>query len=359
MRLVSLKIENVRNLRPLNLEPSLGVNLIYGNNGTGKTSLLEAIYILSLGRSFRTHNTKRVISNSSQFLSVFGLIDKGKNQIVPVGVEKNLSGDTRIRLAGDNAKIADAASLLPVTILNNDTFLLLTAGPKIRRQFLDWGLFHVKHNFIELWREQQQALKQRNAAIRTGRTKSEIKTWDEPLIKTTEAITAMRKEYLELFLPQFRSILESILEVDKLEMTFYQGWSRDDSYQAILESHLNRDIELGYSYYGSHRADIQITRDKHPLCDMLSRGQQKLFVWAMKLAQGTILKELTNKNCIYLLDDLPSELDSQRRESIAAILKKLDAQIFVTALETGQIDFLMDEKAKMFHVKHGVVSLNS
>lgn len=359
MHIATLKADSVRNIEVFEGLPSKGVNLICGENGSGKTSVLEAIHLLSVGRSFRTHNIRRVIREQSERLSVFGTICDELNQPVPLGIERRLSGDVQVRIAGDRAKIAESARLLPVIVMNHDAFQILSGGPKLRREFLDFGLFHVKHKFIAFWRKHQQSLRQRNAALRSCAHKSEIQSWDGALVSATEAITELRREYVGLFIPRVLSVLEELTDISNVRLTLYQGWPEKEGYQETLENNLNKDMELGYTHYGCHRADLYIKINKSPAHEFLSRGEQKLFAWAMRLTQGLLLNELQNKKPIYLLDDLPSELDQARCKLIGNQLKQTQAQLFITSIEQKPIDFLLGDNTKVFHVKHGVVSVES
>ena len=252
---------------------------------------------------------------------------------------------------------AALAALLPLQLINPDSYRILEAGPKFRRQFLDWGLFHVEHSFFPLWQRLQRLLKQRNAALKQPGDYGTVAPWDNELIKRSEAIDHMRDSYIIEFNAIFQNVIGKMLEVDGLKLSYWRGWDRESSLAEVLQRHFYRDQQLGYSQYGPHRADLKITVNGVPAHDVLSRGQQKLVVSAMSLAQGLLLKQQTNKNCIYLIDDLPAELDISRRRFLANTLADCQAQVFVTGVaDTDFCDLFPVESTRLFHVEHGTIA---
>jgi len=196
MHLTQLDIHQVRNLRDVQIKPCIRCNYIFGDNASGKTSVLEAIYLLSVARSFRTTHIKHVISHNKPALQVFARIQNKNLETTAVGLERSIQ-KTRIRINGTNVKqVSELSSLLPVQIINPDVHKLLEQGPKYRRQFIDWGVFHVEHDFLMAWQQYYRVLKQRNAALRKKQTKDTITLWDNQLIQYAKAITLARESYL-------------------------------------------------------------------------------------------------------------------------------------------------------------------
>lgn len=358
MRLELLEAQNVRNLHSFRLNLGPKHNVFIGDNGSGKTSILEAIHLLSVGRSFRTHLIRRVINHQQPQLSVFGSINVDSSYSLPVGIEKQGAGETKIKIAGKNVNsLAELAILLPMQVINNDSFQLLTAGPKVRRQFLDWGLFHVEQSFFSLWKQYYNVLKQRNAALKRRSDINEIKTWDSMLVSLASKIDASRKQYVVAVEKHLARIAEQLLDVSELTVSYLSGWQNDKSLLMVLEESLQRDIALGFTQFGPHRADLNIKIKNIPAEGTLSRGQQKLLVCALQLAQGAILSEQAAKSCLYLIDDLPSELDKLSLAKVIEILVAAEAQIFLTAISTNHLDkVLAHQDSKLFHVKHGAVT---
>jgi len=358
-----LTITAIRNLAPVTLQPSHSVNVLYGLNGSGKTSVLEAIHILGVARSFRTSRIKPVINHDVQVCTVFGRV--GTNaQTIPVGVSRNAREETRqIRVAGENLKsISELARLLPLQVINPDTFSLLEGAPKLRRQFIDWGVFHVKHqHFFPLWQRMQKALKQRNSLLRHGRIGGfELTSWNIEFEKAANAIDQLRDDYIQKLTPVFNQVLSELADLDNLTIHYYRGWDKERSLQEVLINNLERDMRSGYTHAGPQRADLRIRMGKGSAVDTLSRGQLKLVVCALKLAQGFLYQALQNKQCIFLVDDLPSELDITNRQKLCRLFQTMKCQTFITCVEKGALEscWLPDTDVKMFHVKHGHITVD-
>lgn len=357
MGISRLEITDFRNLISIKLEPLLrGFNLLYGNNGSGKTSLLEAIYYLSLGRSFRSSITSRIICDTADKFSLFAHVWAPGSRSIPVGIERHQNSDIKIRISGEDVRSnAELANLTPVQLINSNCFNLLDA-PGFRRKYLDWGAFYTSQDFIRLWRQFERALKQRNAALRGQLPKRELDIWTQELIENAAQLDQIRREYVQKLLPLLIETVGELLTIKNLEINYYPGWKEGENYQTVLNDALDRDRQLGYTQHGPHRADFKIVVNQTPAKDILSRGQQKLFVCAMLLAQGSLLQSYTNKKPIYLVDDLPSELDITSRTNLMSLLSKQDTQVFVTAVERETLDSLAPSLTKMFHVEHGRIT---
>ncbi len=359
MKFSQLKVDNFRNFPHLSLDFNSRFNLLHGENGSGKTSLLEILYFLSHGKSFRSSLARRLVSDSQQKFTLFSKLTSENKSQLTVGIEKDIKGDGEFKLLGEKTQLAEITALLPTLILNNDSFSLLNDGPIVRRQFLDWGVFHVKHSFISTWRDYHRALKQRNNAIKTRLSIKEIQNWDNILISAATLLTDFRQQYFDIFIPKFLSVLSNIFQFSDLSIKFISGWPSESKFSEKLIENLQRDIELGYTYYGAHRADIKFTIKGKPIEDVLSRGQQKIFVWLMRLTQSIILNELTEKQPIILIDDLGAELDSVRREALTELFCNIEGQYFITAVNSLDLKpfALYSKSFQMFHVKHDNIFL--
>ena len=358
-----LTITAIRNLAQVTLQLSPAVNVLYGLNGSGKTSVLEAIHILGVARSFRTSRIKPVINRDARECTVFGRIGTN-SQVIPVGVSRNSQEETRqIRVSGESLKsTAELARLLPLQVINPDTFSLLEGSPKLRRNFIDWGVFHVKHqDFFPLWKRMQKALKQRNSLLRHGRINDfELTSWNIEFEKAATVIDQLRDEYIQKLTPVFNRVLSELSDLSNLTIQYYRGWDRDRSLQEVLTSALERDMRSGYTHAGPQRADLRIRVGKGSAVDILSRGQLKLVVCALKLAQGFLYQEMQNKQCIFLVDDLPSELDIPNRQKLCQLFQIMKCQTFITCVDKGALAncWLPDTDVKMFHVKHGQITVD-
>ncbi len=357
MYLTHLRAQNFRNFTTLDFEPHLQFNLIYGDNGSGKTSILEAIHFLSLGRSFRSHLINRIIQHEALLLNVFGMLNTPDNYHLNVGIEKDRTGKLRIKIANEYTNsAAQLAKILPLQIINPDSYQLLTEGPKLRREFLDWGVFHVEPLFFKTWQRFQKALSQRNAALQQNMPLNQIRAWDNELLPVAHELNRLRESYFNQLIPIVNRIFKQLITIENFCMVYKPGWNQQEDLATVLANAYFRDQALGYTQYGPQRADIVIKINDIPAQDILSRGEQKLLVCAMKLAQGVLLKDTTGKTCLYLLDDLAAELDSHHREQVIKMLATLNAQVFITSVDVNSIGALLDNIShSKFHVEHNAI----
>lgn len=364
MALSQLAITDFRNLAAVELEPLMeGFNFLFGANGSGKTSLLEAIYYLGHRRSFRSINIERLVRYNSEKFNLFSKIKDEKGQVIPLGVERLQDGDFRVRVAGEDvATIFELAAYLPMRLINVHSHYLLEGSPLFRRKYLDWGVFYQNKEFHQIWLRFNRFLKQRNAALRRRASPAELCSWSEKLAESAQIFHELRLSYLEQLLPVLRALLVNditgLFDPSQLSIDYQAGWDLSRPYEEILKESLPRDLERGHTHSGPHRADLSVKINGIPAKDVLSTGQQKLLVCGMILAQGALLAKLVNKRPIYLIDDLPSELDQRSRSWLIRTLAEQQAQIFVTAVEEEAMSSILAETAspvKMFHVKHGAI----
>lgn len=356
MSIAALQITTLRNITALSLECDRKINVIYGSNGSGKTSILEALNLLSTGKSFRSHIKSRLIQYNAENFTLFAKVLLENNKICPVGLEKSISDETRFRIQGEDvASIIEFARLIPIQLLHPHSYELLEGGSKPRRQFIDWGVFHVEPLFHSLWNNAQRLLKQRNAAIRSQRPKDEIQLWDADFICLAESLDEMRRDYVSSFESIFQSILAKISDLPRISIQFRSGWNKDIGLSAQLNERLNADRLLGYTYCGPHRADLKLSCDAVPVQDALSRGQQKLLVFALRFAQAQLLQQQTQKSTTFLIDDLPSELDDTHQARLFAMIEEMSPimQFFLTGVHADSFKSLSG--ARMFHVEHGAL----
>lgn len=364
MALSHISITDFRNLANIQIQPlTQGFNFLYGKNGSGKTSFLEAIYYLGHRRSFRSLIADRLTRHNSDRFNVIGKISE-QDRHTTLGMERMHAGDIRVRLAGEDVTtLSELAIILPTRLINVHSHYLIEGSPLFRRKFIDWGLFYQNNEFHIVWSRFKRLLKQRNATLRLRSSHKEISSWTQELVETALIFHRLRVSYLEQFFPLLNQILKcslaDVFDISGLSLEYQPGWDVTVSYEKILQAALPRDIERGHTLYGPHRADLCIKIHGIPAKDILSTGQQKLLVCGMMLAQGGLLAKCINKSPIYLVDDLPSELDSVSRSWLINTLVAQQAQVFVTAVEQQAISEILAEvrcPVKMFHVKHGTIT---
>jgi DNA replication and repair protein RecF len=348
MALVELNIENLRNIATAEIELSSGLNVIFGPNASGKTSLLEAVSLVCQGRSFRTPRIDQLIRHGEQGLMVVARLKVNQeNQLIGLSREAK---KTQVKINGERInRTTELVGRVPVFILTPESHELLDSGPKMRRQYLDWGVFHVEHRYLAIWQQFHRVLRQRNGSLRRKLSSEEITAWDRPLVEYAEQLHRLRKTYLEALTPILSAYGEKLIGV-KPEFSYHAGWDTSAAPLAKqLQESLDKDRERGFTQLGPHRADIKIKVDGKPVLTVFSRGQQKLLICAMTLAQ---LKHL-GQDCLVLVDDLPAELDPHKRGLLLEALQESGAQVLVTATEPNLIDARNWQVHKMFHVEHG------
>lgn len=355
MQLARLDIHSVRNIQEASLSLHPTCNLILGDNGGGKTTLLEAIHLLALGRSFRSRQSDSVISYEASKFACFGEV-WAQNQKITLGIEKTREGHVTCKRQGERcARLSDFATVLPVQIITPETFRLLIAGAEERRRFLDWGVFHVEPSFANLCQAYQRALKQRNAALKQRRGKSEVLLWDPELARCGERIALLRETYLAALLPFIQATCVKWLPELELEVAYFAGW-KEGTMTDALASGFYKDAAVGFTSVGPHRAELAIRVKGFAAHQVLSRGQQKLFIFSLYLAQAEQLSRQQGKKSVFLIDDLASELDSHNRHQLLQALAANEHQVFLTAIEENSLNpSLFSSGHKMFHVEHGVI----
>ncbi|GJM04727.1 MAG: DNA replication and repair protein RecF [marine bacterium B5-7] len=346
---------SIRNFGEFSIEPSQKLNFFYGPNASGKTSILESIYLLSRIKSFRSKRINDVISRGDRKLGVYA---KGINQgsAFSVGVEKG-HGITKIKFDGELIQTAsEQAKRLPVYILTPDHHILFTGTPKDRRNWLDWSLFHVEQKYMVVWKDYHKALRHRNALLKSERriNPSEIMGWERLMGEEAVKIDSMRDRYIsdlnkllnEKHAPQ---VLSGTVKINYLN-EHYKGQNLSD----LLAIARNEDEKRGYTNLGPHRADISFNYEDYNVAKHLSRGQTKLFSAALVSTQVDKLKE-TGKAAIVLVDDLDAELDQDSSRKMLGLLLANNTQTFVSSLVRPEWADQKNEFNSMFHVKHGKI----
>ncbi|WP_298451475.1 DNA replication/repair protein RecF [uncultured Marinobacter sp.] len=372
MALVKLHTEFFRNLspaEPVSFSPSF--NFLYGANGSGKTSVLEAIGYLGLGRSFRVSRHQAVVQHGQQRFTVFGGLDHGLDKprdnlaegtlAHRLGISRDVvQKETTLRVDGESVRsLSSLAMHLPVSVIDPGVFDIVAGGPGKRRQFLDWAVFHVEPSFASSWQQCQRVTSQRNQTLRNGRLdESMMRIWDTQYVALSERISDARKTAFDQFKRAFDNLVHEVdvSWTDGLKLEFYPGWDTSQSLADVLVRHREQEARMGHTLYGPNRADIRIKYQGRPVAETFSRGQQKTLVILMKIAQSMVLNDL-GKQVSFLVDDINAELDESHRTMLARKLQQLRCQVFITAIEHPDPEILWQNNQipdyRMFHVEHG------
>jgi DNA replication and repair protein RecF len=352
MTLSRLQVTDFRCLQSAELQFDPQFTLISGPNASGKTSLLEAMYVLGRGRSFRTRRLEHLIRHGVDRFVVFGEVDTAHRR-VPMGVEGSAAG-MRAQIDGDKpSSLAELALQLPVQIIDPEVHHLIEEGPSRRRRFLDWGVFHVEQSFVGHWQRYQQALKQRNAALKAHQPRAIVSVWDSDLVRSGELLSAARERYVTALSPRAEAIGRNLLGMD-LSLSYRSGWAKDQSMAEALQQSWNHDQEAGATQIGPHRAELAIRLDGAAVKDRISRGQQKLLAAALLTAQIKLFPEGSPVQPSLLLDDPAAELDDERLAGLIREVSSQSVQLIVTTLH-GEFS-AFGEPGRRFKMSRGQVS---
>jgi DNA replication and repair protein RecF len=356
MRVVTLDIAGFRNLRRVRIDCASGLNLLIGPNASGKTSVLEALYVLGRGRSFRARQPREMIQTGAAVFRVVAIITDGDGRRVPVGIERD-ARELTARIGGAPTRsLAELARRAPVLLLNPDSHRLLEDGPKQRRRFMDWGLFHAEPGFLDAWRRYDVALRHRNAALRTHAADRVVDAWDGELAAAAALLDRLRGCFCKALESALEPLAGATLGKVAVEVDYRRGWPLEPSerdFASWLRAGRAQDRQQGHTRLGPHRADFVPRVAGRPPAEALSRGQQKLLVIALVLAQAELYRRHAGDACILLIDDLPAELDLDNRARVTRALAGLDTQLFVTAIEPGLLDAAPWSEARIFHLSQG------
>lgn len=352
MGLSSIQISHLRNIHQQSLSPCSGLNILEGENGSGKTSFLEAVFLLGRGKSFRTQTASKIITQGESRLVVSGSINTDAISS-RIGVQKTAT-NTDIRINGkDCKKVSELVTRFPLQIIRPESHCLLEGIPQIRRSFIDWGLFHVKHNYLDAYKRYQRALHQRNALLKRRQTR-DLGAWNHELGEYGTIVDNTRRGYLDELSVHFSRLAHEFLSIADIHIAYQSGWDiRQSLGEAIKESEPN-DIQRGFTRLGPHRADMVLKTRDVLARDRLSRGQMKLLVLCLNLAQIEMFKQKSHQEVVVLIDDLAAELDPVHQDKALSKLANLRAQVFITSTQSKNLPVIHGwPDIKMFHVKQG------
>lgn len=335
----------------MNLDPRF--NLISGANASGKTSILEAMAYLGRGRSFRGAHQESLTRHGKKQFILYGEVED-KEKKISIGVKNGLGGFEG-KVNGKNVQgMSSLIETIPLQIIDPEVHNLVSGGPERRRQYVDWVTFHVEHGYLNLWRKYKRTLKQRNAALKSKSKRSLVQSWDKEFIELASSIDNARKKALDLIMLNFKRLGKKIIGLD-FSFNYYEGWSSKKDLKKALDDTFERDIFLGATQNGPHRADLKIDLSNKQARKLVSRGQQKLLASAMILAATKTVQSTLKKPLLLLLDDPAAELDLESVGRLMESVSSLDCQIVATCIDPGVVQF--PDNPKMFHVEQGSISL--
>lgn len=367
MRLQSFGVQGVRNLQPFSILPHPEINLIVGNNGSGKTSILEAIHILGMGRSFRTRDFSKVINEQQSECIITATLLSVDSRKTKIGIKKSKTNTLAKVNQQAISRISELADFLPIQVIAPESKNIVDSSRLVSRQFLDWGVFHVEHSFAKTWREYDRALAQRNKYlkdIKSRRTKG-INKADESVLTAIEntmynyaqTIEMLREKYWVTFHPFLDELREQFEDIPDVEFKYHRGWKGD--FKEALREDRASDVDRGFTHLGAHKSYVGISSKRKSAKEILSRGQKKLFHYIWVIAQSMNLKQQKGKDTVFLFDDLMSELDKGNLRKILSFVRDTSHQVFITGINDHEYSVLLRElelSYELFHVEHGTLS---
>ena len=354
MLLTRVAGRNFRLFEGFELKPGPGINLIAGPNACGKTSLLEAIYLLGRAQSFRSAPAQLAGAAGAQWEIRGDFVSGPGAPETPARIAWSPAG-MEIQIQHAAVTVQELVRRFAAQVLEPDSHRLLQDGPVYRRRYLDWGVFHVEHRFFPAWRRYQRALKQRNQSLRNGAPDAEVQAWIPELVESGEAVQALRAAHLQALATPLGQVLGELLPGLEWSLALNPGWGGSAGLAAALAAQLQNDRRLGTTVAGPHRAELQLKLAGRSSKHQISRGQQKLLIAALLLAQAALIQQCAGEAPALLIDDFPAELGPAFQEALLAQLARYPGQVFLSAIEVaGPLEKL--QKKALFHVEHGSVS---
>lgn len=359
MRIKQISVTNFRNISDISFDPSDTINFLSGPNGSGKSSILEAIHLLSSGKSYRTHITTELVKKGTTELIVradFSGTLAGQHS---AGLLKGSNGELQLRLDHQDVKsTAEVARVFPVRTIHPELHELIKGGPSSRRKFIDWGLFHVEHQFHVFWKRFNFALRQRNKLLKNSSvTKGEIEAWGKELSDSGAKINQLRNDYLLQLEKPFQKWVQHFQVSGTVSLSYKKGWDKELDFEDALSSAIKSCMRYRTTTVGPHRADLIILFDGFPAKQVVSRGQQKLLVYALTFAQIELNKEKTTELPVLLCDDPEAELDHKHRNLFLEAIRGFNIQTFVTGNDSGT--WLAAGSDKKYQIVNGKLNLLS
>ena len=345
MYIAKLQLQNFRNIQSQSYEFNRDINFIIGKNGSGKTSILESIYYLSHSRSFRSSQLNRIINHDANEFVVFTKAYNHDDITISLSRKKNGTNISKLNYE-TQTNHTEITRILPIQLINPESFNIINSGAQQRCKILDWGSFYLDKTFLKIWQQTKYLVKQRNSALKQNYPYSYIQGIDIKLNEFGNILDTKRQEYFSKLSPKIYEILAQFNPDIKLGIEYYRGWKNDKELINILTSNHDNDNRYNVTTHGPHKADIIMTVNGKPAQDIFSRGQQKLLICAIKLAQGELHNVENENRCIYLVDDITSELDSTRTTTLFSYLQKLKSQVFISTTDKTKIlPYLNDDSA--------------
>lgn len=356
MYVKKLKLSGFRNY--INEEFSFlpGTNILYGNNAQGKTNALEALYLFSIGKSFRTQQDRELIGFNESFTRIsVEYEDKNRTNGIEIAIRRDRKKQIKINDI-PISKMGDLIGRFSVILFSPDELNLTKGSPNARRKFLDIAISQLRPKYYHILRRYNKVLEQRNNLIKKLRQKPDEKmkdtltVWNEKLAEYGILIIEYRKSFIEK-LGEFAKAIHAEISGENFEIRYKPAFATKEEFKEKLNSSIDKELEQGFTLYGPHRDDLDIFTEGKDIKIYGSQGQHRSAVLALKLAQADIVREDSGEYPILLLDDIMSELDSNRRAYLVNKIK--NKQVIITCTDADETG--MSKEANLIHIDDGKI----
>lgn len=358
MYLKSIRLEQYRNIAADLLQPARYLTILHGNNGQGKTNILEAVYLLGTARTFRTGKITELIQHSASMSLIQGTVQtvEGQSEICHQ-LENN--GTRRVSVDGKTVyRSADLHGKLAVVLFSPDDTAMVKLGPDTRRRYLDRSLYTSNQGFLQKYHNYYRTLKQRNAVLKMQQVEG-LELWTEQLAVAGVQLMEHRKQYVEnlnTLLQEQYSVLAG--DQEKVAVDYHPDSGTDamldvEKFHALLQQNLEQDLRYKTTRRGPHRDDLDFLIEDRPLKGFGSQGQQRSFVLALKLAEMEYLQQSFGEVPVLLLDDIASELDRKRMTNLLSYVRQQGVQVIITTTDVTSFSPVLHEDSKRYRVEGG------
>lgn len=359
MFLKELKVVNFRNYKKLTLQLKNGINILYGENGQGKTNLLESIYFLGITKSHRFSSDQELIYHGENTLKVSGKI---KNNGLSKKLEITLSdGQKKYKCDSNNIKkVSEYMSHLNVIIFYPEDLEIIKGSPKIRRKYVDTELSQLNRGYCAVINDFQKILKMRNEYLKNSNFDDNyFEILDQYFIQKCEIIYKMRNRFINKINEYVPSIYKDIMKIDNFHISYKKNDFEEEKVTAEMLLNYSKKIRskeklYGTTLFGPQRDDIEFFIGENSMKYFASQGQQRAAVLALKLSEIEIFKKNTGKTPILLLDDVFSELDKKKKNNLLKYIED-DIQTIITTTDLSNISVKIKRKSKLIEIENGEI----
>ncbi len=351
MKIQKIQLKHFRNYSNLEISLGKGINIFYGNNAQGKTNILEAIFLCSIGRSFRTNKEKELIQFGEDLATVqldFAKKDREGSVKYTINPKKSITvNGVKIK------RLSELLGNINTVIFTPDDINILKNGPAARRKFLDIYISQLRPNYLYTLNLYGKTLEQRNNYLRLPEKKEEmLEIWDEKLAEYAEIIFHYRQEYIQKIKEKIQKIHQNITEgKEEINLFYRSDFENKEQFQKILKNHRKIDFMKGYTSKGIHHDDFEVFLNDKMVNVYGSQGQHRTAMLSLKMAELEVIEEEIGEAPILLLDDFMSELDQTRRKNFLQYIQ--NAQVIITGTEKMEFENL---DYSIFHVQKGEIN---